>query len=106
MDLPSMVWIGVIYVVKLGIFESMQQSYTRAYTKGTRCILTFYKFDKKCQKIKCRKLPELPYKASKIIEFYYTNPSISVRPTNTNDFQSACKGTKKIKTTKFEFFYC
>ena len=59
-----------------------------------------YKFDKKCQKIKRRKLPELPYKASKIIEFYYTNPSISVRPTNTNDFQSACKGTKKGQNFK------
>ena len=50
MDLPGMIWIGVIYVVKLGIFESMQQSYTHAYTEGTRCILIYYIFDKEISK--------------------------------------------------------
>ena len=61
MDLPGMVCIGVIYVAKLGIFEGTQQSYTRAYTKGTtRYILIYYILEKKYQKITCRKLPELP----------------------------------------------
>ena len=51
MYLPGMVCIGVIYVAKLSIFEGMQQSFTRAYTKATRYILICYILGKKYQKL-------------------------------------------------------
>ena len=98
MDLPANLWIGVIYVLKLDIFESMQQSYTRAYRKETRCILIYWtKNIKKLHASHYRnchiKLAKLPNFTTLIHQFQLELPIPTI-------FKVPIKGLKKVKTYK------